>query len=101
MPDFGTMIVDWEERINPDRMRRERLQNAKEALEKSDADALLVFREEDVRYITGHRSHLGPVPWLGLAVVFLPKGGDPILFPMDAEHSKKRMPWITKGNIRP
>lgn len=100
MPDFGTMVVDWEERINPDRLRRERLAKAKLALQKSDADALLVFRAEDARYITGHRSHLGPVPWLGLVVVFLPKGGEPIVYTMDAEHATSRMPWIPKNNIR-
>jgi Xaa-Pro aminopeptidase len=99
--EFGTMVVDWEERINPERLRSERLTKAKAALKKSEADALLIFRLEDVRYITGLRTHLGPVPFLGLAAVFLPKGGEPVLFTMDADHAKARMPWIPKENIRP
>ena len=31
MPEFGTMGVDWEERIDFARLRRERLQKAKAA----------------------------------------------------------------------
>ena len=37
MPEFGTMGVDWEERINFDRLRRERLQRAKDALDNIEA----------------------------------------------------------------
>jgi len=99
--EFGNMIVDWEERISPERLRTERLEKAKAALKKSKADALLIMRLDDVRYVTGSRSHLGPTPWLGLAAVFLPKDGEPVLFTMDAEHAKARMPWIPKENIRP
>ena len=65
MPQFGMMGVDWEERINFDRMRRERLQKAKAAMEKADVDALFIFALEDVRYLTGYRNHLGPVTTLG------------------------------------
>ena len=50
MPELGTMGVDWEERINFDRMRRERLQRAKDALDKSDLSAMFIFRLEDVRH---------------------------------------------------
>lgn len=90
MPEFGFMGVDWEERIEFGRMRRERLQKAKDALAASDADVLFVFRPEDVRYLTGFRSHMGPALLLGIGVCVLPKGGDPILFTMDIAHAKVR-----------
>jgi Xaa-Pro aminopeptidase len=99
MSEFGFMGVDWEERINFDRLRRERLQKAKEAMEKSDVDALFVFALEDVRYLTGFRSHLGPVTILGLAAVVLPRGGDPILWTVDTVHCRARMPWIKPDNV--
>ncbi len=67
MPEFGQMGVDWEERIDFGRMRRERLQRAQNALQKSDLNAMFIFRLEDVRYLTSLRSHLGPVALLGLA----------------------------------
>jgi len=97
----GIMGVDWEERINFDRLRRERLKKAKEALDKSEADVLFVFRTEDCRYLTGYRTHLHPTVMIGNAVVVLPKGGDPLLFTMDHEHCKARMPWLSPSQIKP
>jgi Xaa-Pro aminopeptidase len=99
MSEFGMIGVDWEERVNFDRMRRERLKKAQDAMEKSGVDALFVFSLEDVRYLTGFRSHLGPVAILGLAAVVLPRGGDPILCTLDMSHARMRMPWIHPDNI--
>jgi len=101
MPEFGTMGVDWEERINFDRLRRERLQKAKDALDKSDLNALFIYRPENVRYLTGFRSHLGPVAIFFLALAILPKGGEPILLTGDYIHAQQRMPWLKKENILP
>ena len=38
LPTYGTMAVDWENRIDFDRLRRERLARAKELLAKSRWD---------------------------------------------------------------
>lgn len=99
MPEFGMMGVDWEERVDFDRLRRERLQKAKDAMEKSGVDALFVFALEDVRYLTGYRSHLGPAPILGMAAAVLPRGGEPILCTVDVVHSRARMPWMKPDHI--
>jgi Xaa-Pro aminopeptidase len=97
----GFMGVDWEERINFDRLRRERLARAKRALDGSEADVLFVFRTEDARYLTGFRTHLHPTVMIGNAAVVLARGGDPILFSMDHEHCRARMPWMPPGTIQP
>ena len=99
MSEFGMMGVDWEERINFDRMRRDRLRKAHEAMEAAGLDALFVFALEDVRYLTGFRSHLGPTTILGLAAAVLPRGGDPILCTLDKEHARTRMPWLKPDNV--
>lgn len=102
MPEFGFMGVDWEERINYDRMRRERLQKAKDALARSDINALFVFKHEEVRYLTSFRSHMRPTATpLGFGIAVLPKGGDPILYTMDHISATARMPWMPKGTIQP
>lgn len=103
MGDFGLIGVDWETRIDFDRMRRERLQKAKDALAASEADLLFVFRDDDVRYMTGFRGHMGPQPVidLGMATIVLVKGDDPYLFTMDYEHAKARMPWMDPKRILP
>ncbi|MGH2449270.1 MAG: M24 family metallopeptidase [Chloroflexota bacterium] len=49
---FGAMAVDWEERINYDRLRVERLARAQEALRQSDCAAFLCFDMNNIRYIT-------------------------------------------------
>ena len=101
MSDIGLIGVDWEERFDPRRLVRERMQRAKDALANSDVDALFVFRTEDARYLTGYRHHLGPAFIMGNAVVVLAKGHEPILWTMDYEHCRQRMTWLTKDQIQP
>ncbi|MGH7903138.1 MAG: M24 family metallopeptidase [Candidatus Dormibacteraceae bacterium] len=101
MVDFGLMGVDWEQRIDFDRLRRERLDKARAALAASEADLLFVFRTEDARYLTGYRHHLGPTPLLGNATTVLAPTGDPLLFTMDYEHCRARMPWLPAERLQP
>src|SRR5665811_2569116 len=54
---YGTMAVDWEQRIDFDRLRKERLARAKALLEKSEMGALLCFDMNNVRYLTS--THIG------------------------------------------
>ena len=49
---FGAMAVDWEARIDFERLRRERLARAHEALRDSDLAAFLCFDMNNIRYIT-------------------------------------------------
>src|SRR5256885_14062519 len=53
----GTMAVDWEQRIDFDRLRRDRLAKAKALLAKSEMGALLCFDMNNVRYLTS--THIG------------------------------------------
>ena len=99
--DGGLMGVDWEERIDFARLRRERLEKAQAALAASQADLLFVFRTEDARYLTGYRHHLGPTPLLGNATVVLRPDQDPVLYTMDYEHCRTRMPWLSDECLQP
>lgn len=97
---YGTMAVDWEERFNPWRMREERVKKAKRALADSDVDALFVFKYEDVRYLTGHRTHMGPTFFFGLASAVLAEGEDPVCYTMDMDHSLARETWLREDQVR-
>lgn len=101
MAHQGTMIVDWEERIDPYRLRQERLDKARKTLRDSPADLLFVFRPEDGRYLTGHRHHLGPALILGNSVVILEADSEPILYTMDYEFYRKNWPWMDDDRILP
>ena len=52
LPAFGTMGVDFEERVDYRRLHRYRLGRIKAALENSELGALLVFDVNNIRYVT-------------------------------------------------
>ena len=54
---WGTNAVDWEERIDMDRLRRERLARLKAQLEQSSLGAVLAFDFANIRYMTA--THIG------------------------------------------
>jgi len=49
----GTMAVDWEERIDTGRLRRERRERALERLRDSELGSILLINDPNVRYVTG------------------------------------------------
>lgn len=90
---FGVMGVDFEERVNYDRLRKERLERAKEQLKAHNLGALLCFDFDNIRYITS--THVGE--WARNKMqrcVILPLDSDPILFDPAAPAKRKTCPWI-------
>ena len=92
---FGLMAVDWEERVNIERLRQERLARVKNALKKSDIGALLCFDMNNIRYITA--THIGT--WAMDKLVrfsLLPQDDEPILwdFGSAARHHQIYCPWL-------
>jgi Xaa-Pro aminopeptidase len=53
IPSLGHMAVDFEKRVDHDRLRRYRLSRAKDSLRKSHCGALLTFDVNNIRYLTG------------------------------------------------
>ncbi|APW96734.1 aminopeptidase [Halobiforma lacisalsi AJ5] len=49
----GTRAVDWEQRIDTQRLRRERKERALERLRDSDLGAMLLLSDPNIRYVTG------------------------------------------------
>jgi Xaa-Pro aminopeptidase len=56
-PSPGIQGVDWEQRIDFERLRRYRLDRTRQALDRSDLGALLLFETSNIRYVTG--THIG------------------------------------------
>ena len=89
------MAVDWEQRIDFDRLRRERLARVKDLLAKSEMGALLCFDMNNVRYITA--THIGT--WAQDKInrfTLLPQNDEPILwdFGSAAKHHQLHCPWL-------
>jgi Xaa-Pro aminopeptidase len=92
---YGTMSVDWEQRVDMDRLRTERLARAKQFLKESDLGALLCFDMNNIRYITA--THIGTWAYDKLIrFCLLPQDGEPILwdFGSAARHHAIYCPWL-------
>ncbi len=57
----GLIGVDWEVRVDFDRMRKDRIRKLRQAVADSGVDLLLVFRLENIRYATALRTHDWPM----------------------------------------
>src|SRR5216684_2885096 len=101
LPTYGTMAVDWEARVDFDRLRRERLARAKELMAQSEMGALLCFDMNNVRYLTA--THIGT--WAQdkcNRFTLLPQNDEPILwdFGSAARHHQMHCPWLGEGRSR-
>jgi Xaa-Pro aminopeptidase len=97
---FGTTEVDWENRLNMPRLRRERLTRLKAELESSDLGAVLTFDFHNIRYMTA--THIGT--WAMdkmIRFALLPRGGDPVLwdFGSAARHHQLSAPWLDEAFV--
>jgi Xaa-Pro dipeptidase len=96
---YGPAAVDWEQRVDVDRLRRERLARAKGLLEHSELGALLCFDPANIRYLTA--THIGTwsVDKL-IRFALLPQGADPTVwdFGSAARHHQIYCPWLGEGN---
>src|SRR5882757_9202567 len=100
--NFGIAGLDWQQRVNWVRMRKYRLERARERMKAHGLGAMLCMYDENVRYLTGTLTpgwnRLKP----GLRYAMLCGDGAPILFEQGdlgfqiARHS----PWIPKENVR-
>ena len=92
---FGPNAVDWEQRIDLDRLRRERLARLKRQLDDSELGALLTFDFANIRYMTA--THIGT--WAMdklIRFALLPRGGEPVIwdFGSAARHHQLFDPWL-------
>ena len=100
-PSPGRMAVDFEERVDFDRLRRYRLARARAALDASDLGAVLLFDINNIRYVTA--TMIGE--WARDKVArytLLTRTGEPIVwdFGSAAKHHKLYAPWIQPDNSR-
>jgi Xaa-Pro dipeptidase len=101
LPALGTMGVDFEERVDYRRLHRYRIGRARQALEKSDLGALLVFDVNNIRYLTSTKIGEWERDKLSRWAL-LPRGGEPIIwdFGSAAVHHKLYSPWLQPENCK-
>jgi Xaa-Pro aminopeptidase len=96
---YGLAAVDWETRVNVDRLRQERLARAKKLLEESELGAILCFDPANIRYLTA--THIGTWSMDKLIrFALLPQGEEPTVwdFGSAARHHQLYCPWLPEGH---
>lgn len=99
----GPFAVDWEDRYDFAELRRQRVAKAHSALAESEADGMLVWKDENVRYLTALRAQLIAGKTTSLNGAILVPGEDPILLGSGGEIDKARMgmSWIAEAHAVP
>jgi Xaa-Pro aminopeptidase len=92
---YGMNVVDWEARVDVERLRTDRLAQLKRALDRSEVGSLLTFDFHNIRYMTA--THIGT--WAMdkmIRFALLPRGGEPVLwdFGSAARHHQLYAPWL-------
>jgi Xaa-Pro aminopeptidase len=98
MAAFGKYAVDYEQRVDYDRLRKERLQRAMDQINKDGLGAVVTWTDANIRYMTSYYVTT-PLRPLEAQFVFCPRNGEPHLIgggtPSEVE---RRMPWM-KGRV--
>lgn len=99
----GQLQVGYEERIDMAAMRRKRVDKAVAERDRAGLDALLVWKDENVRYLTDLRPQLISCKATVLNGALLTPGQDPILLCSGGERDRvdRTMPWVTEAHTIP
>lgn len=100
---YGQMNVDYEERINFGRLRKDRVNKLHSAMAEDGLAAIVLYNTEFVRYATGskfltllHKDHF-------FRYALVPASGEPFLYEVvgvETEHREMTAPWL-QDRIRP
>ena len=101
VPAPGHAAVDYETRVNMDRLRDYRLSRARQSLDASECGSFLLFDFYNIRYVTQ--------TWIGGALgdkmtryALLARDAEPVLwdFGSAARHHQLYAPWLAPENCR-
>jgi Xaa-Pro aminopeptidase len=95
-------LADWRKQVDFNLMRGERLKSAKHCMNESGLDGLLVFKPENIRYLTGLRPLWWPAPqFRSAALLSADKGPVCYVTSGDWPHRQKTMYWLPEKDVRP
>ncbi len=99
----GGFHVTYEKRVDPEALRNKRIASADEQRKRAGLDALLVWKDENCRYLTDLRPQLIAGKTTALNGALLIDGRAPILFCSGGERDRvdRTMPWIREVHTIP
>src|SRR3990170_4445662 len=95
---FGTA---WEEFLNFDRLRASRLDRLEKAMKRDGLDAVVVFRHDNIRYLTGYRPVMWETGYVTRNAAIYQRGSRPVILAHagDLDRAKTGMPWMREGEL--
>jgi Xaa-Pro aminopeptidase len=95
--------VDYEARVDMGALRAARLARARRAMAEANLDAVLVWKEENVRYLTSLRPQVIAGKSGVLNGALLARDGGPVLFVSggDRDRAEATMPWVREFHTIP
>jgi Xaa-Pro aminopeptidase len=97
---YGTQAKDWEGGVDYDRLRKQRLQRAQNAIKAAGLGAVICFNFDNIRYVTG--THLGE--WArdkAMRYALCGAEGPPLLWDPAAPAKRISSPWIAEHVAAP
>src|SRR5687767_951644 len=101
IPAPGIGAVDWEQRVNFERLRAYKLDRLRQALDEYDLGALLLFETSNIRYTTN--THIGYWAFNKLERwALLTRNGDPYIwdFGSAAKAHRLQLDWMDEQHSR-
>jgi Xaa-Pro dipeptidase len=100
---LGQFATDYEQRVDQDELRARRAARVADALDGSDLDGLLLWKTENLRYVTGMRAQIIQGKDTLLNGVLLLRDRDPVLLCSggELERVENVMSWITEAHPIP
>ncbi len=91
----GSAAVDWEVRYEFDRLRRDRVERAQREMAAAGVDGVLLWKSENVRYVSSLRAQVIAGKGSVLNGVLLAQSGPPVLLASGGEVDRAAsMPWL-------
>lgn len=99
----GPFHVGYERRVDLDALRQKRIAKADHQRKQAGLDALLVWKDENSRYLTDLRPQLIAGKTTALNGALLIEGKDPIVFCSGGERDRidRTMPWVKEVHTIP
>ena len=99
----GPFHVGYERRVDLDALRQKRIAKADQQRRQAGLDALLVWKDENCRYLTDLRPQLIAGKTTALNGALLVEGRAPIVFCSGGERDRidRTMPWVKEVNTIP
>lgn len=95
-PMYPQFATSWDKAIDFNALRRYRLDRLRQAMKEEKVDALITFKQDNIRYMTSYRPLMWETGYVTRNAAILVIDKDPILYAHagDSARARKAMTWL-------